>query len=161
MPLFLEKLNSNVDEAQLDALQTFTQCATYSYDPNDYKEFLEPLLTTFLKIVMYATKANLEVAALDALRAMCYGISRCIQKIDLNAENDNLNKVSIQWFVNKVAENSLGYLNEPDLKLVWPNVKCLNAVASASSTANLLVIIKTIPLLIQHYEATTFVSFIF
>jgi hypothetical protein len=86
---------------------------------------------------------------------MCSSISRCIQIAD---DKNILNKVSIEWFVNKVTENSLAYLNEPDLKLVWPNVKSLHSVASASSTSNLLVIKKTIPSLIQHYESTTYVS---
>lgn len=160
IPLFLEKLNSSIDDSQLESLQTFSECATSSYDPNDYKDFLEPMLSTILKIVMNAPKSNLEEAALAALEAMCFSISRCIQKADVSNEKLNLNKVSIEWFINKVTENSLAYLNEPDLKLVWPNVKCLHSVASASSTANLLVIKKTIPSLIQHYESTTFVSIV-
>ena len=157
IPLFLDKLNSSVEDSQMDALQTFTECATSFYDPNEYKDFLEPLLSTILKIVMNAPKTHLEEAALESLRAMCFSISRCIQKADFVNDSSTVNKVSVEWFVNKVSENSLKYLSEPDLKLVWPNVKCLQSVASASSTSNLLVINKTIPLLIQHYESTTFV----
>jgi len=155
IPLFLDKLNSSMDDAQLESLLAFTECATSSYDPNDYKDFLEPLLSTILKIIMNASKSHLEEAALAALKAMCSSISRCIQIAD---DKNILNKVSIEWFVNKVTENSLAYLNEPDLKLVWPNVKALHSISSASSTSNLLVIKKTIPSLIQHYESTTYVS---
>ena len=154
IPLFLDKLESNLESSQLDSLETFSECSRTTYDPNEYKAQLEPLLSTIHKIVMNATKTNLEEAALSSLEAMSFSISRTIQFVDLNAESSN--EVSIEWFVNKIAENCLGYLNEPDLKLVWPNVKCLHSVAAASSTANLLILKKTIPALMKHYESTNF-----
>jgi len=41
--------------------------------------------------------------------------------------------------------------------IVWPNVKCINALANSSSTANIIVNTKMIPLLIEYYKTTAFV----
>jgi hypothetical protein len=148
--LVLDKLNSNLEEAQLDALETFTECARLSYDPNDYKEYIESLWNLFHRFTMNATKSNIEEAALAAIEALSFSLSRCVQKSDASSSSSPI--VSSDWFVGKAVDSCLVYLNEPDLKLVWPNVKCLQAVASASSTTNLLVIKQTVPALIQHYN---------
>jgi DNA repair/transcription protein MET18/MMS19 len=146
IPLIIEKLQSSVDDAQLDALDTFAQCARQCYDPNDYKEHLETLWSSFQRIAINAVKSNLEEAALNAIRALAFSIARCVQ---------DSSSVSIDSFVNKTVQSCSGYLSEPDLKLVWPNVKCLQAVASASSTADILVNKKILPLLVDYYKSTS------
>ena len=80
--------------------------------------------------------------ARTAVECLATSLSKCIQN----------GHVSIEWFVAKAIDSCLSYLNEPDLKLVWPNVRCLQAVASASSTANLLVLKRVVPALIDHYS---------
>jgi DNA repair/transcription protein MET18/MMS19 len=150
MPLIIEKLQSSVDDAQLDALDTYAQCARQCYDPNDYKEHLDTLWSSFQRIAINAVKSNLEEAALNAIRALSYSIARTLQTSSTSSVG-----VSIDSFVNKTVQSCSGYLSEPDLKLVWPNVKCLQAVASASSTADLLVNKKVLPLLIDYYKSTT------
>lgn len=151
MPLLLEKLDSSNEDAQLDAAETYSECANATYDPNDYKEYLEPLWNSFHKISMNATKTNLEEAALNAIQSMAKSLSKSVQ----NANSKS--NVSIEWFAQKALDSCLVYLNEPDLKLVWPNVKCLLSIASASSTANLLILKNTLPVLITHYNSTNFV----
>ena len=157
LPLFLEKLNSSVEDAQLDALETFAKCAKTSYDPNDYKEYIESVWKSFQHIAMNATRTNLEYAALEAIRSLSASLSSTLQQFDSDVKTAMI-KVSIDSFVEKALDSCAGYLNEPDLKLVWPNVKCLHAVAAGSSTANLLVLKKVVPLLLDHYQSTSFVS---
>lgn len=154
IPLLLEKLDSNIEDAQLDSLDTFTECAKLSYDPNDYKEYLDQLWQSFHKIAMNATKTNLEEASLNSIEALASSLSRSVQIADLKRSST----VSIEWFAQKAIDSCLVYLDEPDLKLVWPNVKCLLSIASASSTANLLIFKNALPALIKHYNSTTFVS---
>lgn len=136
-----------MDEAHLEALETYVTCATV-YDPNDYKEFIEPFWTIVHRLAMNTTKSKVEEAALSAIEAMATSLSRCVQ----------VAHVSIEWFSAKVIDSCLSYLNEPDLKLVWPNVRCLQAVAAASSTANLLVLKRTVPAIIEHYSTASQVN---
>lgn len=145
--LILDKLNSNLEDAQLDSLETFTECTKFTYDPNDYKDYIEPLWNIFHRLAMNAVKTNIEEAALKSIEALSFSLSRCIQKHDSST-------VSIEWFVTKAIADCLSYLNEPDLKLVWPNVKCLQSIANASSSANLLITKHTIPAIIEHYNKT-------
>ena len=90
---------------------------------------------------MKSTQISIEEAAISAIQAMAASLSNCIQTID--------SFISIEWFMKKLFDNCFRYLNEPDLKLVWPNVKCLLAVASTSSTLNLLIVNKCIPFIID------------
>lgn len=155
IPLLLEKLDSSVEDAQLDALDTYSECANSMYDPNEYKEYLETLWNQFHKISMNATKNNLEEAALNAIHSMAKSLSKTIQNANSNSS------VSIEWFVQKVLDSCLAYLEEPDLKLVWPNVKCLLSIASSSSTANLLILKNTLPSILLHYNSTNFVIYFY
>ena len=160
IPLIIEKLSSSVEEAQLDSLETFAKCARTVYDPNDFKEHIEQLWSLFQQVAMNATKASLEYAALDAIRAMANSLSRSVQSFDSTVKTATI-KVSIDSFVEKALDSCASYLNEPDLKLVWPNVKCLQAVASGSSTSNLLILKNILPLLLKHYNSTSIVSLTF
>lgn len=156
IPLLMEKLHSNVEESHLDAMQTFTQCSKETYDPNDYSEYLESLWSFFQKTVMNTSKSELEDAALDAIESLCFSISHSVQIASF--KTDNKMSVSVDGFTEKAMQNPVNYLNEPDLKLVWPSVKCLHALGRASSTSNLIVTNKCIPLIIEYFNATNLVS---
>jgi DNA repair/transcription protein MET18/MMS19 len=156
IPLFMEKLNSSVTNSQLDAMLTYAECARTTYDPNDYKAYIiDGLWSSFQQIAMHTTTGELEAAALEAIEATAVSITRCLQ----HKASDDSQSLSIDWFINKAMQSCVAYLSEPDLKLVWPNVKCLHAIAASSSTANILVINRIIPLLIEHYNSTSIVSF--
>lgn len=150
IPLLLEKLHSSVEESHVDAMKTFSQCSRESYDPNDYKEYIESLWSFFQKTVLNTSKTSLEEAALEAIEALAFSISHTVQEANCVGKIS----VSIDTFTEKAMQNPVNYLNEPDLKLVWPSVKCLHALARSSSTANLIVNKKCIPLLIHYFKTT-------
>lgn len=89
MQLLLDKLNSNVDDAHLDSLEVYTECSK-TYDPNDYKEYIEPIWALFHRLAMNTTKSSIEEAALTAIHAMAASLSRCLQ---------TGGPVSIEWFL--------------------------------------------------------------
>ena len=156
--LLLEKINSSIDEAQLDSLETFTQCAKSSYNPNDYQEYIDSMWSSFHKLVVNSSKSNISEAAVSAIQALSQSIATNLQSSNIES-GPKLHFISIEWFVKKAFDSCLSSLNDmEDLKLVWPNVKCLAAIASSNSTANLLVINKIIPLLISNYNNSTFVN---
>ena len=156
IPLLMEKLHSSVEDAHLDAMETFSQCSRESYDPNDYSDYIESLWSFFQKTVMNTSKTELEESALTAIEAMGFSISRSLQIASFS--KDAKMSVSIDTFTERAMQNPVKYLNEPDLKLVWPSVKCLLALAKASSTSNLIVSKRCIPLLIEYFNTTNFVS---
>jgi hypothetical protein len=157
MPLLMEKMNSSSEDSQIDAMNTYTLCSK-QYDIKDYKDFIDQLWNCLQKIVMNASKSELEEAALEAIEALSNAISRSVQKFQLNEIDQPKSGLSIDLFIEKAMQSCVKYLNEPDLKLVWPNVKCVNALASSSPAANLIVNKKIIPLLIDYFKNTTFVS---
>ena len=158
MPLLMEKISSSNEDAQIDALNTYSLCSK-QYDIKDYKDYVDQLWNSLQKIVMNASKSGLEEAALESIESLASAISRSVQKFQLNETGQpNQTGVSIDVFVDKAMQSCVSYLNEPDLKLVWPNVKCLNALASSSPAANLIVNKKMIPLLVDYFKTTTFVS---
>lgn len=156
MQLLLEKMHSNVEDSHLDAIQTFAQCSRESYDPNDYSDYIESLWSFCQKTVLNTNKNDLEEAALDAIEAMVFSISRSVQAANFRSGEFKPTSVSIDSFTEKAMTNPVKYLNEPDLKLVWPSVKCLHALAKGSSTSNLIVTKKCIPIIIE-YNTTTLV----
>lgn len=155
MPILIEKIQSTNEDAQIDAMDTYTM-SSKTYEINEYKDYVDQLWNSLQKIVMNATKSGLEESALASIEALASAISRSVQKFSLDEANKS--GLSLELFVEKAMQSCVGYLNEPDLKLVWPNVKCLNALASSSLTANLLVNKKMIPLLIEYFKTITFVS---
>lgn len=159
MPLLMEKINSSNEDAQIDAMLTYTMCSRL-YEITDYKDYIDQLWNALQKIVMNASKSGLEEAALASVEALASSIARSVQKFHLTDDASLKSGLSIDLFVEKAMQSCVGYLNEPDLKLVWPNVKCLSALANSSSSANLLVNKKMIPLLGEHFKTTNFVRFI-
>ncbi len=148
VPLFVEKLNSSNEECFSDALLTFAQCSKTNYDPNDYADYLESVWSYCQKTVLNTSKSELEEAALEAIEALAFSIGRTVQA----------GAVSIDSFMTKAMQNPINYLSEPDLKLVWPSVKCLHALAKGSSTCSLIVNKKCVPLLIEHFSNATLVN---
>ncbi len=148
VPLLLEKLHSSNDECHPDALLTFAQCSRTVYDPNDYADYLDSLWAFCQKTVLNTSKSEVEEAALVAIEALAFSISRTVQ-----AE-----AVSVDAFMAKAMQNPVSYLSEPDLKLVWPSVKCLHALARGSSTCNLIVSKRCVPVLVEHFSAANLVS---
>ena len=157
LPLFLEKIESDSEDAQVDAIETFAQCARLSYEANDFKEYIDRLWTDFQKTVMISKKSDLEESALEAIEALANCISRSVQFAQPDSNALLKNPVSIDRFIDKAMRDCQDHLNEPDLKLVWPNVKCLHALSNSSSTTNILVAKSIIPLILQHYHSTNLV----
>jgi hypothetical protein len=158
MRLFLDKLNSSIEEAQLDSLETFTQCAKLTYNPNDYQEYIDSIWNSFHKLVVNSSKSSISEASLSAIQALSHSIATNLQSSNIDS-GPKLEFISIEWFVQKAFDKCLPSLNDmDDLKLVWPNVKCLEAIASSNSTANILVINKVIPLLIDNYKNATYIN---
>ncbi|XP_041819393.1 MMS19 nucleotide excision repair protein homolog isoform X2 [Chelmon rostratus] len=146
LPLIIEKLDSDVQSAKLDSLQTLTACVS-QYEHKDLAEFLEGLWASLRREVFQTSSEKIESAGLAALTAL----TSCLSRSVLNSDSED----SLCTFLDLVLKDCKHHLCEPDLKLVWPSAKLLQAACSASSRASHIITATVMPSLIEQYSSRT------
>ncbi|XP_070782801.1 MMS19 nucleotide excision repair protein homolog [Enoplosus armatus] len=146
LPLIIEKLDSDVQSAKLDSLQTLTACMS-QYEHKDLAEFLEGLWASLRREVFQTSSEKIESAGLAALTAL----TSCLSRAVLNSDSED----SLCAFLELVLKDCKHHLCEPDLKLVWPSAKMLQAACSASSRASHVVTAAVMPALMEQYSSRT------
>ncbi|XP_061564022.1 MMS19 nucleotide excision repair protein homolog isoform X1 [Cololabis saira] len=146
LPLLIEKLDSDVQSAKLDSLQTLT-AGVQQYEHKDLAEFLEGLWASLRREVFQTSSEKIESAALAALIAL----TSCLSRSVLNSDSED----SLSSFLDLVLKDCRHHLCEPDLKLVWPSAKLLQASCSASNRASHIVAAAVMPSLIEQYNNRT------
>ncbi|XP_049916888.1 MMS19 nucleotide excision repair protein homolog isoform X2 [Epinephelus moara] len=144
LPLIIEKLDSDVQSAKLDSLQTLTACVT-QYEHKDLAEFLEGLWASLRREVFQTSSERIESAGLAALTAL----TSCLSRSVLNSDSED----SLCTFLDLVLKDCKHHLCEPDLKLVWPSAKLLQASCSASYRASHIITAAVMPSLIEQYNS--------
>ncbi|CAK6961747.1 MMS19 nucleotide excision repair protein homolog [Scomber scombrus] len=143
LPLIIEKLDSDVQSAKQDSLQTLAACVS-QYEHKDLAEFLEGLWTSLRREVFQTSSEKIESAGLAALTAL----TSCLSRSVLNSDSDD----SLNTFLDLVLKDCKHHLCEPDLKLVWPSAKLLQAACSASNRASHIITAAVMPTLIEQYN---------
>uniref|UniRef100_A0AAQ6AE36 MMS19 nucleotide excision repair protein n=1 Tax=Amphiprion ocellaris TaxID=80972 RepID=A0AAQ6AE36_AMPOC len=146
LPLIIEKLDSDVPSAKLDSLQTLTACVS-QYEHKDLAEFLEGLWASLRREVFQTSSENVESAGLAALTAL----TSCLSRSVLNSDSED----SLSSFLDLILKDCKHHLCEPDLKLVWPSAKLLQATCCASNRASHIVTAAVMPSLIDQYNSRT------
>ncbi|XP_066457176.1 MMS19 nucleotide excision repair protein homolog [Eleutherodactylus coqui] len=143
LPLLIEKMDSDIQSAKVDALQTLTAaCAVY--EQKELKEFLSGLWSSIRREVFQTASDKVEAEGLAALHALSAGLSRSV----LSPDSEDL----LNTFLSSILQDCRHHLCEPDMKLVWPSAKLLQAAAGASSRACLKVTANVLPLLLEQYN---------
>ncbi|XP_072559603.1 MMS19 nucleotide excision repair protein homolog [Paramormyrops kingsleyae] len=146
LPLIIEKLDSDVQNAKLDCLQTLEACASvYSY--SELKGFLSGLWASLRREVFQTASEKIEAAGLSALSAL----SACLSRSVLDSQGDD----GLHVFLDLVIQDCQHHLCEPDLKLVWPSAKLLQAAGGASYRASHRITSVVMPKLMQQYISQT------
>uniref|UniRef100_A0A3P8U4Q4 MMS19 nucleotide excision repair protein n=1 Tax=Amphiprion percula TaxID=161767 RepID=A0A3P8U4Q4_AMPPE len=140
LPLIIEKLDSDVPSAKLDSLQTL-------YEHKDLAEFLEGLWASLRREVFQTSSENVESAGLAALTAL----TSCLSRSVLSSDSED----SLSSFLDLILKDCKHHLCEPDLKLVWPSAKLLQATCCASNRASHIVTAAVMPSLIDQYNSRT------
>ncbi|KAG2462018.1 MMS19 protein, partial [Polypterus senegalus] len=143
LPLLIEKLDSDIQSAKLDALQTLTACVA-SYGHKELKEFLPSLWSSIRREVFQTASEKVESAGLSAL----HGLTACLSRSVLTCDSED----SLETFLNLIVKDCQHHLCEPDLKLVWPSAKLLQAAASSSFRASCTISRVVVPLLLEQYN---------
>ncbi|KAG7506860.1 MMS19 nucleotide excision repair-like [Solea senegalensis] len=146
LPLIIEKLDSDVQSAKLDSLQTLTACVS-QYEHKDFAEFLEGLWTSLRREVFQTSSERVESAGLAAVTAL----TSCLSRAVLSSDSED----SLSTFLDLVLTDCKHHLCEPDLKLVWPSAKLLQAACSASTRASHIVTAAVMPSLLEQYSNRT------
>ncbi|MED6256867.1 mms19 nucleotide excision repair [Ataeniobius toweri] len=146
LPLIIEKLDSEVQSAKLDSLQTLAACLG-QYEHKDLAEFLEGLWSSLRREVFQTSSEKIEAAALTALTAL----TSCLSRSVLNSDSED----SLSTFLDLVLRDCKHHMFEPDLKLVWPSAKLLQAACSASYRAGHILTTTVMPPLVEQYSSRT------
>ncbi|KAA8581184.1 hypothetical protein FQN60_002765 [Etheostoma spectabile] len=144
LPLIIEKLDSDVQSSKLDSLQTLT-AAVSQYEHKDLAEFLEGLWASLRREVFQTASEKIESAGLAALTAL----TSCLSRSVLNSDSEDY----LSTFLDLVLKDCKHHLSEPDLKLVWPSAKLLQAACSASNRASYIITAAVMPSLIDQYNS--------
>uniref|UniRef100_A0A8D0B1K1 MMS19 nucleotide excision repair protein n=1 Tax=Sander lucioperca TaxID=283035 RepID=A0A8D0B1K1_SANLU len=144
LPLIIEKLDSDVPSSKLDSLQTLT-AGVSQYEHKDLAEFLEGLWASLRREVFQTASEKIESAGLAALTAL----TSCLSRSVLSSDSED----SLSTFLDLVLKDCKHHLSEPDLKLVWPSAKLLQAACSASDRASHIITAAVMPSLIEQYNS--------
>ncbi|KAK3559804.1 hypothetical protein QTP86_020786 [Hemibagrus guttatus] len=146
LPLLIEKLDSDVQNAKVDSLQTLAACALV-YGHKELAEFLPGLWSSIRREVFQTASERVESAGLSALSA----ITSCLSRTVLTSDSGD----ALQTFLELILKDCQHHLCEPDLKLVWPSAKLLQAACGASYRASLKVTAVVLPVLFEQYNSRT------
>ncbi|TRZ00451.1 hypothetical protein DNTS_034560 [Danionella cerebrum] len=146
LPLLVEKLDSDVQSAKIDSLQTLAACGQI-YSHRELGAFLPGLWSSIRREVFQTASERVESAGLSALSSLVSCLSRSV--LDSNSED------SLEVFLNLVLKDCRHHLCEPDLKLVWPSARLLQAAAGASYRSSLIMAQLVLPLLLEQYSSST------
>uniref|UniRef100_A0A8C5TJN8 MMS19 nucleotide excision repair protein n=1 Tax=Malurus cyaneus samueli TaxID=2593467 RepID=A0A8C5TJN8_9PASS len=146
LPLLIEKLDSELQSAKLDSLQTLTACCAI-YGQKELQEFLPSLWSSLRREVFQTASEKIETECLAALRAL----SACLSRSVLSSDSEDL----LESFLSSILQDCRHHLCEPDMKLVWPSAKLLQAAAGASLRTYHRITRSVLPLLLEQYTKHT------
>ncbi|NXK95056.1 MMS19 protein, partial [Formicarius rufipectus] len=142
LPLLIEKLDSDLQSAKLDSLQTLTACCAV-YGQKELQEFLPSLWSSLRREVFQTASEKIETECLAALHAL----SACLSRSVVSSDAEDL----LDSFLGNILQDCRHHLCEPDMKLVWPSAKLLQAAASASLRTYHCITHSVLPLLLEQY----------
>ncbi|NWS15127.1 MMS19 protein, partial [Pachyramphus minor] len=142
LPLLIEKLDSELQSAKLDSLQTLTACCAI-YGQKELQEFLPSLWSSLRREVFQTASEKIETECLAALHAL----SACLSRSVLSSDGEDL----LDSFLSSILQDCRHHLCEPDMKLVWPSAKLLQAAAGASLRTYHHITSSVLPLLLEQY----------
>ncbi|XP_072482708.1 MMS19 nucleotide excision repair protein homolog isoform X3 [Notamacropus eugenii] len=143
LPLLIEKVDSEMLSAKLDSLQTLNACCAV-YGQKELKDFLPSLWASIRREVFQTSSERVEAEGLAAL----HSLSTCLSRSVLEADAEDL----LDSFLGSILEDCRHHLCEPDMKLVWPSAKLLQAAAGASPRACDRITSTVIPLLLEQFN---------
>nr|XP_019580362.1 PREDICTED: MMS19 nucleotide excision repair protein homolog isoform X1 [Rhinolophus sinicus] len=143
LPLLVEKVDSEILSAKLDSLQTLNACCAV-YGQKELQDFLPSLWASIRREVFQTASEQVEAEGLAALRSL----TACLSCSVLRTDAEDL----LDSFLSSILQDCRHHLCEPDMKLVWPSAKLLQAAAGASARACDHITSNVLPLLLEQFH---------
>ncbi|XP_006831274.1 PREDICTED: MMS19 nucleotide excision repair protein homolog isoform X2 [Chrysochloris asiatica] len=143
LPLLIEKVDSEMLSAKLDSLQTLNACCAV-YGQKELTDFLPSLWASIRREVFQTASERVEAEGLAAL----HSLTACLSRSVLRADAEDL----LDSFLSNILQDCRHHLCEPDMKLVWPSAKLLQAAAGASARACDHITNNVLPLLLEQFH---------
>ncbi|XP_019580363.2 MMS19 nucleotide excision repair protein homolog isoform X2 [Rhinolophus sinicus] len=143
LPLLVEKVDSEILSAKLDSLQTLNACCAV-YGQKELQDFLPSLWASIRREVFQTASEQVEAEGLAALRSL----TACLSCSVLRTDAEDL----LDSFLSSILQDCRHHLCEPDMKLVWPSAKLLQAAAGASARACYHITSNVLPLLLEQFH---------
>ncbi|XP_075390864.1 MMS19 nucleotide excision repair protein homolog isoform X1 [Tenrec ecaudatus] len=143
LPLLIEKVDSEMLSAKLDSLQTLSACCAVC-GQEELKDFLPSLWASVRREVFQTASERVEAEGLAALHSLTACLSRSVLRADAEDHLDS--------FLRSILQDCRHHLCEPDMKLVWPSAKLLQAAAGASARACEHITSNVLPLLLEQFH---------
>ncbi|XP_053438842.1 MMS19 nucleotide excision repair protein homolog isoform X4 [Nycticebus coucang] len=143
LPLLIEKVDSEILSAKLDSLQTLNACCS-GYGQKELKDFLPSLWSSIRREVFQTASERVETEGLAAL----HSLTACLSRSVLRADAEDL----LDSFLSSILQDCRHHVCEPDMKLVWPSAKLLQAAAGASARAFDHITSNILPLLLEQFH---------
>ncbi|PNI82133.1 MMS19 isoform 13, partial [Pan troglodytes] len=124
-------------------LQTLNACCAV-YGQKELKDFLPSLWASIRREVFQTASERVEAEGLAAL----HSLTACLSRSVLRADAEDL----LDSFLSNILQDCRHHLCEPDMKLVWPSAKLLQAAAGASARACDSVTSNVLPLLLEQFH---------
>lgn len=143
VPLLLEKLDSDVEHAKIDALDTLSACSK-PYGADGLSSFFHALWTSIRREMFLSCSEKVHDAALGAVMSVTKALSSSVVEMDLNSHLND--------FLDEILNDCKKFLSEPELKLIQPSSKILVAAASVSISVCYHVLNHVVPMLLDQFE---------
>ena len=146
IPLCLEKMESDIESAKLDAILTLTDCLA-SYSKRDLEPFLPSLWERLKQEITQVVSQEVEKSALNLLTQLVSNLSQWPHDTTTDTISD------LNSFLSKVLSDCLPRLKEPiQDKLTWMSGLMLLSCAKGSKIAFKFISSAVLPLLLERAD---------
>ena len=147
MPLFLEKLDSDLNSSKIDANYTIIRCVE-KYSPTQLKPHLDELWTLLKKEIL-GIKLSVNEEVTQSCHEVIFHVTLSLSKAIQSQENREI----IESWLNAIWNDIGRHLKDIELKFMSLSVNILrNVISTSAAFPSAFMLDKAMPILLQVYN---------
>uniref|UniRef100_H2ZLN5 MMS19 nucleotide excision repair protein n=1 Tax=Ciona savignyi TaxID=51511 RepID=H2ZLN5_CIOSA len=144
IPLLMEKLDSDVESAKIDSIETLTACLI-CYGKNELETYLSTIWTSLKREINQSTSEDIEKHSLSLLTSLVTNLSNW----PVDQKSDKTTDLSS--FINDILEDCVPKIKSPvNDRSTWMAGHIIHASAKASKQACSQIVSAVLPLLLRN-----------